>query len=311
MSHDHSHSAVSGRRLGIAIALNLLITLAEAVGGIASGSLSLLSDALHNLSDGVSLGVSWIALRLAARQKSHRYTFGLKRAQVLAAALNSGALVAICLYLFWEAYQRLLAPRLVDAGLMIAVASVGLAANLAGTLLLREGAKANLNVRSSYLHLLSDAFSSAAVIGGGVAMAFWGVWWVDPVLTVLIGLYVLKESVALVVEATRVLLLAAPEDISLSEIRLALEEFPEVRNVHHVHLWRVDDSDTHFEGHVDLEEDMPVSRAAGLLDRIERVLHERYGINHTTVQLERDRCGDKRLVGPAPGSAGSTSWCGR
>ena len=297
MAHDHGHftGEISGRRLGLTMALNFLITAVEVAGGLASGSLSLLSDALHNLSDGVSLAVSWVALRLARREKTHRYTFGLKRAQILAAVLNAAVLIAICLYLFKEAYDRFSDPQPVGTAMMVGVALVGLVANIAGTLLLREGAKDNLNIRSSYLHLLSDVFSSVAVILGGLAMAAWGAWWVDPLLTVGIGLYVLKESVDIVREATQVLLLCVPGRIDLKQLQRDLEVLPGVRNLHHVHLWCVDDSDTHFEAHLEVD-DMPVRDTGPLVDRIEHLLHERYEINHVTLQFEVDRCAAKTLV---------------
>ncbi len=297
MAHDHGHSSgeISGRRLGLAMALNFLITAVEVAGGLASGSLSLLSDALHNLSDGISLAVSWFALRLARRAKTHRFTFGLKRAQILAAVLNASVLIAICLYLFKEAYTRFFHPQPVGTGVMIAVATVGLVANIAGTLLLREGARGNLNIRSSYLHLLSDVFSSVAVIAGGGAMALWGAWWVDPLLTVGIALYVLKESVDIVREATQVLLLCVPGRIDLAQIQRALEALPGVRNLHHVHLWCVDDSDTHFEAHLEVD-DMPVSATGPLVDQVEHLLHDSYDINHVTLQFEVDRCASKALV---------------
>ena len=297
MGHDHDHGSgdVSSARLLGTMTLNFVITGAEVVGGLLSGSLSLLSDALHNLSDGVSVLVSYLALRLARRQKTQRFTFGLKRAQILAAVLNASVLIAVCVYLFREAYGRFLAPEPVGTGLMIAVASLGLAANVAGTLLLRAGAKSNLNVRSSYLHLLSDVYSSIAVILGGVAMRAWGAYWLDPVLTVGIGLYVLKESLDILREAASVLLLCAPARLSLPEVRETLQALPGVRDLHHVHVWCVDDQDTHFEAHVEVD-DMPVSRTEALVDAVERVLHDRFEINHVTLQFEVDRCADKALV---------------
>lgn len=295
MGHDHGSADISTARLLGAMALNFVITAAEVVGGLLSGSLSLLSDALHNLSDGISLIVSYAALKLARRDKSLRFTFGLKRAQILAAVLNASVLIAICLYLFKEAYLRFRAPEPVGTGLMIAVASVGLVANVAGTLLLREGAKSNLNVRSSYLHLLSDVFSSIAVILGGLAMHIWGAYWLDPLLTVGIGLYVLKESLDILREATSVLLLCAPAGIALPEIRQSLQTLPGVRDIHHVHLWGVDDQDTHFEAHIEVD-DMPVSQTEPLLDAIEQRLHDQFGINHVTLQFEVDRCTEKGLV---------------
>lgn len=298
MTHQHAQEypsdGASTPRLFGALSLNLVITIVEVTGGLASGSLSLVSDALHNLSDAVSIFISYVALRLARQPRSLRFTFGLKRAQVLAAVFNASVLLAVCAYLVREAYGRWGSPSPVAVNLMIPVAVVGLVANVAGTLLLRKGARANLNVRSSYLHLLSDAVSSAAVVAGGLVMRAWGFYWVDPLLTVLIALYVAKESLEIVWEATSVLLLSAPPDVSLPDVQARVESIPGVRNLHHVHYWRVDDRDTHFEAHVDVD-DIPVKDTQVLAQRIEEELRH-VGINHVTLQFEVDRCASKSLV---------------
>lgn len=302
VKHEHSHDldpGVSSARLFWAMCLNFVITGVEIVGGLASGSLSLLSDALHNFSDGVAIIVSWVALRLSQRPKTERHTFGLKRAQILAAMLNSAVLIAIGLYLLKEAYHRFLAPEPVQGVTMAWVAGIGLVANVLGTLLLREGARLNLNIRSSYLHLLSDAASSAGVIVGGLAVHYLGLFWVDPLLTVLISVYVIWESFGIVRAATDVLMLSAPADVSVKSVQRTLESLPGVENVHHVHLWCVSERDVHLEAHVEVV-DGPVSETAGLVNRIGEILKERFGIGHVTVQLESGRCDSANLLGPEP-----------
>jgi len=287
--HASDSSETSGTRLLITMLLNFAITLVEIVGGLLSGSLSLISDALHNFSDGVAIIVSYVALRLSRKPKNEQYTFGLKRAQILAAILNAGVLLAISFYLLREAYSKLLHPQEIDGLLMFLVASFGLVANLIGTWLLRRGAKENLNIRSAYLHLLSDAVSSVAVILGGLAITLWQQYWIDPVLTVLIALYVGWESWKIIQQALDVLMLKVPAHISLTALEKRLEQLPEVCDVHHIHLWQVDDHDLHFEAHVNtslttLQETVPLAKT------MESLLQKECGINHVTLQFEVGQC---------------------
>ncbi len=286
MGHEHHHEMPeSGGRLAIVVGLNLLITVAEVIGGLVSGSLSLLSDALHNFSDAVAVIIAWIAMRLNARPRTASHTFGLKRAEVLAAVVNAGALVAISVYLFVEAWQRFQDPQPIAGMVMTTVAGIGLAANVLGTWLLHRGSKTNMNLRAAYLHLFSDAISSIGVILGGLAITFYGITWIDPLLTVLIGVYVLKESLHILWRALGVFMLAAPPGVSLDEVRAALLAMPGVTGVHHMHLWEVAEHDIHFEAHVQVE-DRLLSEVTALREAIERMLDERFGIHHPTLQME-------------------------
>ena len=294
--HHHEHDMpVSGARLLITLILNLIITVAEIIGGIISGSLSLISDALHNFSDGIAVVISYIAIRLNRKPKSPHYTFGLRRAQIIAAIINASVLVAISLYLFYEAYHRFVAPEPIKGGLMIVVATIGLLANTIGTLLLRAGAKGNMNIRSAYLHLLSDAVSSMGVIIGGIAIWLWNAYWVDPLLTVLISLYITKESYHILKEALDIVLMASPDNISIEDISKKLTDIEGIKNIHHVHLWQMDENHIHFEAHTDIE-DRLVSETAILLQKIEELLKEEYDINHVTIQFECDACDVKELL---------------
>lgn len=299
MGHAHHHAdlsaATSTARLVVTMLLNFLITIVEVIGGLLSGSLSLLSDALHNFSDGISIIISYIAIRLGRQPQTPKYTFGLKRAEIFAAVINAGTLVVICFYLFKESYERFISPRHIEGGLMIIVAAVGLIANVAGTLLLKKGSHHNINIRSAYLHLLGDAISSAAVIIGGICIYFFRVYWVDPLLTVLISLYILKKSIEIVKEAINVLMMGAPETISIENIQKEIEEIPGIKNIHHVHIWRLSERDIHFEAHIDVE-DMLVSETTRLSTIIEKKLKHNHGIGHTTLQFESDKCDSKKLV---------------
>jgi cobalt-zinc-cadmium efflux system protein len=294
MAHNHSHSS-TGVRLLITVILNITITVAEIIGGIISGSLALISDALHNLSDAVSVIISYIAIKLKVRDNSPRHTFGFKRAEILAAVINSSVLVAISVYLIYEAVLRFQYPEPIKGILMTVVASIGLAANIAGTLLLKRDAKTSINVRSSYFHLLSDAVSSVAVVLGGLAIVLWNIYWIDPVLTILISIYITRESFKILFEAIHVLMEGAPPDISIKDIQTAVEEMDGVENIHHVHIWMVGENDVHLEAHIDVP-DMMISKSNMLGDEIEDLLKTKFGINHITLQFECEQCKDAELV---------------
>jgi len=297
MSHNHSHSAesTSEKNLFITMALNFLITIAEVIGGFISGSLSLISDALHNFSDGIAIIITYIAMRLSKKPKTFKYTFGLKRAEIIAAIINASTLIIISFFLIKEAIVRFYNPTPITGSLMLIVASIGLIANVAGTLLLKKGSKNNLNIRAAYFHLLSDAVSSLAVIIGAVFIIFYRIYWIDPLLTILISVYILKETYEIVKEALDVIMMSAPEGIELNELKNLVELINGVKNVHHIHLWKLNDNDTHFEAHVDVE-DMAVSKTKEIQKQIEHKLHDIYEINHTTLQFECDKCESKAMV---------------
>jgi cobalt-zinc-cadmium efflux system protein len=277
------------------VILNVFITVAEIIGGIISGSLALISDALHNLSDAVSVIISYVAIKLKSREHSPRHTFGFKRAEILAAVINSSVLVAISVYLIYQAVLRFQHPEPIKGILMTVVASIGLAANIAGTLLLKRDAKTSMNIRSSYFHLLSDAVSSVAVITGGLAIVFWNIYWIDPVLTILISVYITRESFKILFESMHVLMEGAPSDISINDIQTAVEELDEVENIHHVHIWMVGENDVHLEAHIDVL-DMMISKSNKLGEEIEKLLKTKFGINHVTLQFECEQCKDAELI---------------
>ncbi len=301
MSGNHSHhyhtssTETSGTRLFITIILNFVITIVEVIGGIISGSLSLISDALHNFSDGIAVIITYIAIRLNRKPKDYQFTFGYKRAEILAAVFNASVLIGISLYLFFEAYNRFMVPKAIEGGTMIIVATIGLAANITGTLLLKSGAKENMNIRSAYLHLFSDAVSSLGVIIGGIFIYYYKIYWIDPVITVLISLYIIRESWVIVKEAIHILMMRAPEEISIKKIEKILNEVNGIQSIHHVHFWRVNEKDIHFEAHIKVE-DMMVSKTEVLLEKVEKLLHDDFNIGHVTLQFECNRCEVEKLV---------------
>lgn len=276
--------------------LNILITVVQIVGGIISGSLALISDALHNLSDAVSIIISYIAIRLKKHDNSERHTFGLKRAEILAAVINSSVLIAIYIFLFYEAFLRFLNPGKIEAGIMTLIASIGFIANVIGTILLKRDSKNSINIRSSYIHLLSDSVSSVAVILAGLAISVWNILWIDPLLTILIGIYIIKESYNILFEAVHVLMEGAPSNISLDEVKKEVEKFSEVKDIHHIHIWTVGDGDIHLEAHVNIS-DIKISESDKLRFKIEQKIESIFHIHHITLQFECNQCLEDGLLG--------------
>lgn len=296
MSHDHHHSAeVNGGRLLATMLLNFFITIIEIIGGIFSGSLSLLSDAFHNFSDGIAIIISYFAMRLSKRPKTFKYTFGLKRAEIIAAIINASTLLIISFFLIKEAIERFYNPSPITGSLMLIVASLGLTANVAGTLLLKKGSENNLNIRAVYFHLLSDAVSSLAVIIGAVFIIFYKIYWIDPLLTILISIYILKETYEIVKESLEIVMMSSPEGVDLDELKILVESVNGVKNVHHIHLWKLNDIDIHFEAHVETD-NILIGDTNIMQERIKELLHEKFEITHTTLQFECNNCAVKELI---------------
>lgn len=293
--HSHSAKGIPKKRLLQAMAVSLVITVAQVIGGIISGSLALMSDALHTATDAIALVISFVALKLGERPGTAKHTFGLKRAEILAAALNAGVLIGISIWLIWEAIVRFVHPENVKADWMIGVAFVGLVANIVNAILLQKGAKDNINMRSAYLHVLSDAVVSVGVIIGGIAILKLGWNWIDPLLTLIISIWLIRESWSIFGEAIGIVMMSTPKGMNVSEISGAVANVDGVRGVHHVHLWQLNDQSIHFEAHIDVEDRM-VSETACLLDEIEDLLHDRYEITHVTIQCEAGRCKDPEEI---------------
>ncbi|MBC7320821.1 cation transporter, partial [bacterium] len=280
----HSHE-VNRNNLITAILLNFSITAGEIIGGIISGSLSLLSDALHNFSDGISIVISYLALKVSKRQSNERLTYGYKRIEILSALFNAVVLLAISVFLFKEAFIKLRNPEPINSSLMIIVAIIGLIANLISVLILREDSHKSLNVRSAYIHLLSDTLSSVGVVIGGLLIHFYRFYYIDPILTFLIGIYIVRETLTIIGETVEILMQAVPKSIDLKKIKEEIEALDEVKDLHHVHIWRLNDTHIHFEGHINLKENLTATEIVPLYGKIEKILRN-YGITHSTLQIE-------------------------
>lgn len=296
MSHHHHHHNIKDSSIGklwISIILNLIITLAEFVGGLLSNSLALLSDAVHNLSDTVSLGVTLIAKKISKRGVSEHKTFGYKRAEIIGAFINLVTLVLIALFLIKEGVERFLDPQPIDGLTMFWVAIVGLLGNLITAALLYKDAKTNLNMRSAFIHILSDGLSSVGVIIGGWLVLKYEWYIVDPILTVIIGGYILWHSYHLLRETIDILMESKPEDIDIDKLTKAMKSVPEVCGAHHVHVWRLDEQSILLESHVVIEK-QDLEKMEFIKAEIKNLLHDQFGINHSTLEFEFEPCDDHK-----------------
>lgn len=284
-NHDHDVSHLGKGRLLLVIFFNLAISAAEIIGGLLAGSLSLVSDAIHNLSDSVSIIFSYISVRVSEKPKSKTKTYGYRRANILAAFINSAALIGLSVFLMVEGVQRFLSPSKVTGDLVILVAAVGLLGNLFSVLVLKKSSKENMNIKSSYLHLISDTLSSVAVIVSGIVIKFASVYWIDPVLTLVINLVILRSSFRVLKESVDILMQGTPVDIDIDKIAERLAEVGDIKGAHHIHVWRLDDKNTILEAHV-LLDDMLVSQTGSINEEIAELLEHEFGINHTVIQFE-------------------------
>ena len=296
-SHQHVHHELSGRNLFISIILNILITVAQIIGGIISGSLSLISDAIHNLSDVISLIISYVANLLTNRKKQTlEKTFGYKRAEIIAAFVNASALIVIAIFLAIEAVKRFNDPKIIDSNLVIWLALLGVLFNGFSVLLLKKDASHNMNMRSAYLHLLTDMLTSVAVLVGGLLMKYLEIYWVDAVLTIIISIYLLIMSWGIFKNSLKILMLFAPDHIKINEIVNELSKNKAVRNIHHIHIWQLNEHNCHFEAHVEFKEDIILSEFDSICMELEKVLLEKFQINHCNFQPEYNRNDSKEII---------------
>ncbi len=297
MGHRHHHHSTEAetrggeRRLAISIVLNLVITVAEVVGGVLSGSLALLSDALHNFSDTASLGVSLMARRIGRRKATSVKTFGYKRAEIIGAFVNLVTLVLIALFLIKEAIGRFFNPQPIDGTIMLVVAVIGLAANVGTAVLLFRDAKESLNIRSAFLHIITDAVSSVGVILGGVLILYYQVYLVDPILTLLISLYILYHSYEMLRETVDILMEGVPKNIDLDQLVAEVEALDRVLGMHHLHVWQFDEHTVALEAHINIDE-TDLEHMETVKRAIKHTLGEVFHIHHTTLEFEFAPCHD-------------------
>lgn len=294
--HSHAHTDLKGKNLLISIFLNIIITVSQVIGGLISGSLSLLSDALHNFSDVLSLIVSYVATALSKKQACTNKTFGYKRAEIIAAFVNAATLVIVAIILIKEAIERFMNPIEIESNLVIWLSLLGIAANGFSVLLLKKHADGNMNMKSAYLHLLTDMLASVAVLIGGLLMKFYQMYWVDPTLTLAIALYLIYMGYDLLKESTRVLMLFTPSTIHVQQIVETINKIDPIKNVHHVHIWQLNEDEVHLEAHIDFLKDIKLSEFDVILDKIEDEVYHNFGINHVNIQPEFGKCDAKQII---------------
>jgi cobalt-zinc-cadmium efflux system protein len=300
MGHSHNHHKhhkdLGGRNLLISIVLNIGITVAQVIGGLVSGSLALLSDALHNFTDVISLIISFTATRLVRTKASLKRTFGFKRAEILAAFINAATLIVIAGLLVIEAIERFKNPQQIESTTVIWLSMIAILGNGLSVLLLKDNAKDNMNMKSAYLHLLTDMMASVAVLIGGLLMKYYQIWWIDSALTLAIAIYLIMMGWNLLKNSFKVLMLFTPEATSVKAIVNDIQTIEGVKNVHHVHIWQLNEDEIHLEAHIDFNTDILLSEFEEILNEIEELAYHNHDINHINIQPEFGKCDVKDVI---------------
>ena len=293
-SHDHAAGA-SSRMLAFALALTTAFLVAEVIGAYLFNSLALLSDAAHMFTDAAALAIALAAVKIGQRPADDRRTFGYRRFEILAAAFNALLLFAVAGYVLWEGIARFLTPATVESTGMLIVAAIGLVVNLISMRLLSAGKEKSLNVKGAYLEVWADMLGSLGVIAGAVVIMLTGWQWVDPVVAIGIGLWVLPRTWTLLKDTMRILLEGVPPHLTLSEIRASIAAAPGVSGVHDLHVWSLTSDDSSLSVHVELAAG---ADAETVRTFVATTLRERFEIEHATIQTEEEPCDDSSNVHP-------------
>ena len=297
MSHHHHHHSISGKNLLLTIILNVVITIAQLVGGFFANSLALISDALHNFTDVITLIISYVANILATRKKQTlQQTFGYKRAEIIAAFINGTTLIIIAFFLGYEAVDRFYHPHIIQGNLVIWLALLSIIANGISVLLIQKDAVNNLNMKSAYIHLFTDMLTSIAVLIGGILIKYYQIYWIDSVLTLLIAFYLIYMSWNILISSIKILMLFVPKDVNIDTIIKEIEKIEAIKNVHHVHIWQLNDHDYHFEAHLEFNKDIKISNFDKICQQVEKLLSVKFKINHVTLQPEVSRDDNKAVI---------------
>ncbi|MGM0635732.1 MAG: cation diffusion facilitator family transporter [Bacteroidota bacterium] len=296
LENHHVRHTRKKKNLLLTIFINIGITLAQIVGGFISGSLALLSDALHNLTDVTSLIISYVAAVFSNKKASKNKTFGYKRAEIIAAFVNAATLLIIAVYLIYEGFFRMFEPQEIQADLVIWLSAIAIVGNGFSVILLHKDKQGNMNIQSAYLHLFTDMLSSVAVLIGGILMKYYQIYWIDGALTLLIAAYLLVAGYKLAIKSFNVLMLFSPADLNVEALVDEINALPKIKQIHHIHTWQLNDDEIHLEAHIDFEEDILLSEFDCILENIEAIIKEKYQINHTTIQPEFEKPDNKNLI---------------
>jgi cobalt-zinc-cadmium efflux system protein len=290
MHHHEEHSnSVTTRPLKITLLLVLVIMVAEVIGGLLSNSLALLSDAGHMLTDALALGLSLFAMNLARRPATPTRTYGFHRAEIMAALVNGTVLVLVSVFIFYEAYRRFNTLPAVKSPLMLAVAVIGLVANLISMFLLKRGSRKSINIKAAFWHIIGDTLSSVGVIIAGVIIYFTGWYIADPILAVVIGIVILWGAVRIVKESGDILMESVPAHVEMDKVTAAVKAVPGVEDLHDIHIWTITSGIHALSAHLSIADQM-VSQSCDVLTKVNKVLADDFNITHTTLQLECESC---------------------
>jgi cobalt-zinc-cadmium efflux system protein len=287
MPHNHSHGDenMSDRRLVWSLVLNLLLTIVEVVAGAFAGSLALIADAIHNLSDCGSFVIALIARRIGRRPLDDRRTFGYRRAEIIGALINLTVLVITSLYLIYEAIERLFSEQQINGWIVVIAASVALVVNVSTATLLYAMSRGNMNVRAAYLHNLGDSLSSLGVIIAGVLILAFDVVWVDSLITLVVSVFILWQSFPDLKRSIHILMEGAPADVNTEELLAAMQAVEGVEEIHHLHLWELDEHERALEAHVVVDA-AHTERWSEIKREIKSQLERQFHIHHSTLELE-------------------------
>ena len=300
--HTHHHVAEKswGNRLILSMGMNLIIPAVQIYGGIVSGSMALLSDALHNLSDFISLVINYIALIIGKRKPTYRLTFGYKRVEIFATLISVALLYGAAFYIAFEAWQRFREPQPIAGQLVIWIALLGFAGNILSALLLHAGSKVNLNMKSAFLHMLADAATSLGVASLGILWLFKPWYWLDPLFSWLIVIMILYSGWGLIKDSVLILMNATPPEIDLEEIKETLEAIDGIREIHDLHVWNPSAGSIALAVHITVPDQM-LGEVDALAKQVRKALSDKFKIDHPTLQFESNSCNGGELLCRAQG----------
>ena len=296
MGHDHNHSHgtenVSDGVLLWTVIVNLGLSVFEFVAGAISGSVALMADALHNTNDAAALLIAYIARKISRKGADGQYTFGYRRAELIGAMIQLTALILVGLYLVYEAVRRFFDPEPLLGGWIMAAAGVALVVDVITAWLLWSMSKGSLNVKAAFLHNLTDAGASVAVLLGGAAILWLNWTWVDPVITLIIAGYILYMSFGMLKKTSRILMEGTPTNLSVDEIKEALQNLDGIENVHHIHVWELDEHHRALEAHVVIGEACSMEDLESFKATVKTCLGKHFSIHHSTLEFEsaENRC---------------------
>ena len=291
--HQHHHEDDSEQKIIFAISINFFLTVAQIIGGVFSGSLALIADALHNLSDAASLVIAFFARKIGKKSADEFKTFGYKRAEIIASLINLTLLIVLSLYLIYQAIWRFIEPQMISGWIIIIIAGVAFLIDLYTSIITYKLSHNNMNMRAAFLHNLSDALASIGVIVGGALIILYNVIWVDALITIMIGGYILWQGIKMLPDSINFLMDGTPKEISVIQVKDNLSQIKEVLDIHHMHIWNLDEKRIALEAHVVVDSNN-LMETAEIKKKLKSNLEKYFGIVHSTLEFEHadENCDD-------------------